>query len=198
MTVQRIFASADGSVGEARQFVIDRLVDVPAVVKDSVALMVSELSTNALVHAGGGFAIVVDRADDAVFVSVSDRGNGTPALQSPGSSEPHGRGLRIVDALSDEWGISAASDEETTVWFRLSLRSPETGPSGDRSVVSEVADSEARDGQPEAHPASSAGPSATSGGSPSRTISYRLHGPRRRSRVDSETTSGVGRTRQIR
>ena len=99
--------------------------DAPGEVQDSVALMVSELSTNALLHASGGFEVAVDRSELTISVSVIDRGDGTPVLQSPKFSEPHGRGLRIVAALSDEWGVSATSDGKA-VWFRMKLHDPGT------------------------------------------------------------------------
>lgn len=121
MIVRRRFDAADKSVGAARRFVLGIIVDAPAEVRDSVALMVSELSTNSVVHASSGFDIGVDRSDRSVFVSVNDRGVGIPVLRSPESSEPHGRGLRIVDALADEWGISSAENEGNTVWFKISL-----------------------------------------------------------------------------
>ena len=121
MTVRRAFGPTEGSVGAARQFVVGVIVDAPPEVQDSVSLMVSELSTNALVHGDSGFDIRVDRTDHAVVISVSDRSGGTPALQSPASSEPHGRGLRIVDALSDEWGIAYTPHDGKTVWFRMSM-----------------------------------------------------------------------------
>jgi hypothetical protein len=99
--------------------------DAPTEVQDSVSLMVSELATNALLHASGGFEVAVDRSERTVSVSVSDRGDGTPVLQSPKFSEPHGRGLRIVATLSDQWGISGTPDGKA-VWFRLHLEESAT------------------------------------------------------------------------
>jgi len=124
MTTTEQFSAVDASVGAARTFVTGMMADAQADIQDSVALMVSELATNALVHASGGFAVSVERSDGSMFVSISDRGEGTPVLQAPPSSEPHGRGLRIVDKLSDEWGISpppGGGRRGKTVWFRLSL-----------------------------------------------------------------------------
>ena len=124
------FIAADESVGAARTFVAGMMADTPQTVRDSVSLMVSELATNALVHAAGGFEVSVERSDATVFVSVSDRGEGTPVLQAPPSSEPHGRGLRIVDKLADDWGISPLSDGDRrgkTVWFRLAMHSSDVG-----------------------------------------------------------------------
>ena len=69
----------------------------------------------------------MERSDGTVFVAISDRGEGTPVLQAPPSSEPHGRGLRIVDKLADEWGISPLPDggrRGKSVWFRKALHPP--------------------------------------------------------------------------
>jgi anti-sigma regulatory factor (Ser/Thr protein kinase) len=130
MTVRRRFEASEGSVGAARRFVTGTISDAPTELKDSVSVMVSELSTNALLHASGGFEVAVDRSELTISVSVIDRGDGTPVLQSPKFSEPHGRGLRIVAALSDEWGISATSDGKA-VWFRLNLQGSGTTASAD-------------------------------------------------------------------
>jgi anti-sigma regulatory factor (Ser/Thr protein kinase) len=123
MIVRRRFEASEGSVSAARRFVAAVVSDAPTEVRDSVSVMVSELSTNALLHASGGFEVAVDRSELTVSVSVIDQGDGTPVLQSPRFSEPHGRGLRIVAALSDEWGVSATSDGKA-VWFRMKLHDP--------------------------------------------------------------------------
>jgi two-component sensor histidine kinase len=124
------FAPADRSVAAARRFVEGELTGVPTDVQDAVLLMVSELATNALVHAESGFDVTVDRSDRSVLVSVSDDGVGTPTVQSPGASEPHGRGIRIVNRLSDEWGIApgtGSADHLKTVWFRVFVAPPSHG-----------------------------------------------------------------------
>lgn len=114
-------------MGNARRFVSQAISDLPGERQDSANLMVSELATNALVHASSGFSVSIDRSDTAVTISVTDRGDGTPAMQSPSSSEPHGRGLRIVEALSDSWGITPTAGTGKSVWFQLSLRSTSVG-----------------------------------------------------------------------
>ena len=50
-------------------------------------------------------------------------------MQAPGATEPHGRGLRVVDALSEEWGVSPSGDEGKTVWFRILLQRPSSNSS---------------------------------------------------------------------
>ncbi len=192
MTTQERFDPNEGSVGAARRFVAGAIVGAPVDVRDSVALMVSELSTNALVHAGGAFDIMVDQTDDSVFVAVSDQGDGSPVLQSPESTEPHGRGLRIVDALSDEWGISAPSDRGKTVWFRVALRSPETLRSGDCSDEIGASGPEAQVERPMSPHAAE---STTSKPGWSRTLSSGQRRACRRWRGHSGTIPRVRRTR---
>ncbi|MDI3386169.1 ATP-binding protein [Streptomyces sp. B-S-A8] len=76
---------------------------------DDVALCVSELATNALLHGvppGRGYLLrIAARADGAVRVEVHDSGGGE--VRSPGA-EPEdegGRGLHLVGALADRWGV---------------------------------------------------------------------------------------------
>lgn len=121
--VSRRFVSSPDSVGEARRFASEYIADMPPELRDTISLMVSELSTNSLVHACVGFVVTIDRSPTLLRVSVTDQGDGTPAMQTPGSHEPHGRGLRIVEALSDHWGITNSSGDGKTVWFQMGLTS---------------------------------------------------------------------------
>lgn len=122
MTVERQFGSDRTSAAAGRQFVSDATADLPSETREQIALMVSELATNSLVHAATGFEIRVDRSDSRIRVEVTDVGWGQPALRSPGSREPHGRGLQIVKALSDRWGTSETSEQVgKTVWFELGI-----------------------------------------------------------------------------
>ncbi len=123
MTSKRSFGAYEKSVGEARRFVSGLTGDLPDDLRDAVALMVSELATNALIHASSGFDVAVDRSASLMRVSVSDRGDGTPEVHSPDFTEPHGRGLQIVEALSNEWGIIPYFAAGKTVWFQISLES---------------------------------------------------------------------------
>lgn len=119
MTTERRFDDTEASVGDSRRFVASATADAPAAVRDAIVLMVSELATNAIVHAGGGFAVRVERDDGSIHVTVTDQGTGTPAVQHPDEHQPHGRGLRIVDELSDEWGTEDTADHGKAVWFRI-------------------------------------------------------------------------------
>jgi anti-sigma regulatory factor (Ser/Thr protein kinase) len=122
MTVRRSFGLDRASVGASRKFVAETLADLPEDIRESAVLMMSELATNAVVHALTGFEVCIDRGATQVRVEVADVGEGEPRLRSPSSSEPHGRGLRIVEELSDEWGMVESDDHAgKSVWFAVRL-----------------------------------------------------------------------------
>jgi serine/threonine-protein kinase RsbW len=118
---ERGFPHTPASVTEARRFVLDALSEVPNDSREVIAVMISELATNALRHAATPFSVRVEHRGRAVRVEVTDGGEGHPAVLSPEPSEPSGRGLRIVDSLSDTWGVTPSGRQGKTVWFTLSL-----------------------------------------------------------------------------
>ncbi|MDX2802665.1 ATP-binding protein [Streptomyces scabiei] len=76
-------------------------------VTEAAALVMAELLANAVLHASGpAVRLIVDRpADDRVHLAVVDRApHRTPELGEPGSGDTSGRGLVLVEALSDRWG----------------------------------------------------------------------------------------------
>lgn len=120
--MQRRLDGVPGSVAQARRFAIGTLVDLPDDIVNDVEVMVSELATNALVHAATSFAVTIDRHEHQIYVEVTDAGVGIPTRRSPGETEPHGRGLTIVEELSDQWGtVPNAGEVGKSVWFTLNL-----------------------------------------------------------------------------
>jgi serine phosphatase RsbU (regulator of sigma subunit)/anti-sigma regulatory factor (Ser/Thr protein kinase)/PAS domain-containing protein len=87
---------------------------------DTVTLVVSELVTNAVTHAGGEVALEVRRLDDAVRVSVTDTSPDAPQHQDPGPREEHGRGVHLVDVLAARWGTTSLPDGKR-VWAELDV-----------------------------------------------------------------------------
>jgi anti-sigma regulatory factor (Ser/Thr protein kinase) len=86
----------------------------------SLALMVSEVVTNALLHGASGFDVelAVFQHDHVVRVEVCDRGEGfVPAPQALDHAGDGGYGLYLVEQLSDRWGWSRS--DRTTVWFEV-------------------------------------------------------------------------------
>jgi anti-sigma regulatory factor (Ser/Thr protein kinase) len=130
---RREFPLAVGSASAARRFVVDELTRTAAAgtdVVDDVGVIVSELATNCIRHARTGFVVTVDNSRDALRVEVTDSGAGVPAVRSPGPREPSGRGLQLVQALSDEWGLAPGPRGGKTVWFTVSFDGPGPGTAG--------------------------------------------------------------------
>jgi len=86
-------------------------------VSDEAALLVSEVVTNALRHAGSGVAVHIDLGDDAVRVTVTDHGPGWPQRRD---ATIGGWGLNLVETIATRWG-AYPSDDGKSVWFELPL-----------------------------------------------------------------------------
>ncbi|WP_448332329.1 ATP-binding protein [Streptomyces sp. DSM 41534] len=91
---------------------------------DDVSLIVSELATNAMRHGsipGRLFRVQLTLTKTRLRIAVSDpRGERLPRPRHPSPRDRHGRGLLIVRALADRWGVR----ERTTgkeIWAELDL-----------------------------------------------------------------------------
>jgi anti-sigma regulatory factor (Ser/Thr protein kinase) len=86
-----------------------------------IELLAGELVSNAVVHGPAGEPVrVAVRVDGPrVRVAVSDRGGGVPQVRHAEPTEPSGRGMALVEALSTTWGTARLPDGGTTVWFEL-------------------------------------------------------------------------------
>ncbi|HVL98940.1 MAG TPA: ATP-binding protein [Egibacteraceae bacterium] len=80
-------------------------------------LLLSELVGNVLRHARTDFHVDID-VSERVRVEVRDGTAILPALQEARQDEERGRGLALVAALSDDWGVSATSSGKL-VWFEV-------------------------------------------------------------------------------
>jgi anti-sigma regulatory factor (Ser/Thr protein kinase) len=109
------------SVPAARRFVRDTLHGKSGDILDAAELMTSELATNCVQHAQTSFELAIYDAERHIRVEVRDTGRGRPVRQSPAPTDRTGRGLLIVEAMSDTWGIEPSSAGKT-VWFTLPQR----------------------------------------------------------------------------
>jgi len=160
MSRQRTFANDVACVSESRRFVLDAVGALSPGIADSIAVMVSELTANAVRHTGSQFTVTVDRSAAQIRVEVSDTGSGDPIVRSPGPADPSGRGLRIIEALAGDWGvIPAVGAQGKTVWFTIAVESElEDGPEIALDVSAPAQRSEMRAGEaPGAPPASDGG-----------------------------------------
>ena len=95
---------------------------------DAAALCVTELLTNAIRHAsplsGRWLQVTWDLEDESVEIAVSDGGSTTlPRASRPALSALGGRGLAIVETLSQRWGVRSAG-RGNTVWAILAAPCP--------------------------------------------------------------------------
>jgi anti-sigma regulatory factor (Ser/Thr protein kinase) len=94
----------------------------PAKTQDAV-LLISELVTNAVKYGPehGEIRLIIAEDDARTRFTVHDTGAGPLPEMRPADRLPHqggGHGLRLVDRVSDRWGVERGS---TRVWFELDL-----------------------------------------------------------------------------
>jgi anti-sigma regulatory factor (Ser/Thr protein kinase) len=105
---------AAGAAGAADGWA-DASVDV-----DTVALLVSEVVTNAILHARSSVTLTVDVADDVVRITVRDGSPVQPRVHTVAPTSATGRGMLLLDRLAKRWGVEA--DPVTggkVVWFEV-------------------------------------------------------------------------------
>jgi Histidine kinase-like ATPase domain len=103
-----------GVVGRCRDFTREALVDwrwLPAddeeqqEVAEDVLLLVSEMVTNACLHAGGPLELALNCTAERLRIEVADGSAVAPAPRQSGPSVPGGHGLRVMEKLSRAWGV---------------------------------------------------------------------------------------------
>jgi two-component sensor histidine kinase len=100
---------------------------------DEILVCVSELATNALLHGvppGRGFRIRMSLDAYALLrVELHDSGTGVPRIPdtADNAADESGRGLVLVEALSDKWGVGARNPGKI-VWCEFALRGGPDGP----------------------------------------------------------------------
>ena len=110
--------SVPRSVAAVRRFAVEACGDCADDVRDTVALLVSEVATNALVHGTGDVQVRVARRGPVLRVEVADGSTQAPLPRSADPDAEGGRGLALVDALASDWGTEVTGTGKT-VWFEL-------------------------------------------------------------------------------
>ena len=85
---------------------------------EDAQLVVSELATNAVLHARSPFTVLAHSDSSRVRLSVQDRSPVEPILRSNGHEATSGRGLHVVAALTHDWGVDH-TNEGKAVWAEL-------------------------------------------------------------------------------
>ncbi|GAB6984094.1 ATP-binding protein [Nocardioides pyridinolyticus] len=114
--------AAELSAREARQLVRAVLADarVSTEATETALLLVSELVTNAVLHADGRPVLDVAVEPELLRISVSDTGRGMPEVQTDNPLlSDRGRGMLLVDSLASRWGSERTGARGKRVWFEL-------------------------------------------------------------------------------
>jgi anti-sigma regulatory factor (Ser/Thr protein kinase) len=96
---------------------------------DPARLLVAELANNASAHgrvAGRDFRLALYVVGDTLRIEVTDtRGQELPCPRTPAPDAESGRGLLLVEALADRWGVSEGRFPRKTVWAELRSTAPQ-------------------------------------------------------------------------
>jgi hypothetical protein len=116
---QRTFGYSIGAPASARHFAVDAVRRWGAGdMEDDVALVVTELAANAIVHAHTGFTLALSVQEDTLRISVRD-GAPPPAGDGPALPPAPLHGLGAVDALASRWGVESFGPAGKEVWVEL-------------------------------------------------------------------------------
>jgi anti-sigma regulatory factor (Ser/Thr protein kinase) len=112
------FTADPHSVLGARHFVADSLAaeGCPFATVETATLLVSELASNAVLHARSPFQVSMCRQDHSLTVAVTDGSDVPPVTREV--TPAGGRGLRLVNALATEWGVCPREGGKA-VYFRI-------------------------------------------------------------------------------
>jgi anti-sigma regulatory factor (Ser/Thr protein kinase) len=88
---------------------------------DDTLLVITELVHNVIQHTGDGGELAVSRPRDVVRVEVFDHSQDLPRLLKPAPHRIGGRGIMLVNAVSQEWG-SRLTPTGKVVWAHMPIR----------------------------------------------------------------------------
>ena len=92
-------------------------------IMDAAELCVSELVTNAVLHAGTSMRLEIRYGASILRLSVHDESPNVPVLARHTQTASTGRGLAMVAAVADAWGIDQHNGNGKTVWCELTVHS---------------------------------------------------------------------------
>jgi serine/threonine-protein kinase RsbW len=118
---RRVFPGQADQIANARDFTRRVLASCP--VLDEAVLLVSELATNAVEHtatgSGGHFDVIIYRDETLLIIAVKDEGSDkAPVTRSVDELAEGGRGLGLVELITDRWGY-CGNERGRTVWLEM-------------------------------------------------------------------------------
>ena len=123
-TVELTLTGEPEAAAKARQALRALGGAIPEPLYDDLALLVNELVTNSIRHAGlgedGWIKLYAAVTAGVVRAEITDSGRGfSPVVRQPALLDVGGRGLYLLEELADRWGVS--DDGQTRAWFEIDL-----------------------------------------------------------------------------
>jgi anti-sigma regulatory factor (Ser/Thr protein kinase) len=122
------------SATRARQLTREQLAaSCPAEAVEVAALLVTELVSNAILHARTDIVLIVDVVPGRVVLRVRDGSDIAPVARGYGPEAATGRGIALVEKLASEWGVDR-SDDGKEVWCRIDFEAAVDAPSANEAT----------------------------------------------------------------
>jgi len=118
--------STPESVRISRELVRSTLHSIDTDLVEVAAILTDEMVTNAIKHGRPPISLAIESDNEGIAISVADSGPGFPIARTVSRTAEDGRGLMIIDVLSDEWGVVPLYQGKQ-VWIRLHVRDVLTG-----------------------------------------------------------------------
>jgi GAF domain-containing protein/anti-sigma regulatory factor (Ser/Thr protein kinase) len=131
------------AVPRARRFAVTALSGLfPDELVDDVALIISELVTNAFLHGEPPVVVRISAHAHLVHIEVADESRSAPMRGRPDSNAMTGRGMGLIEALSSRWGVAPEANGKK-VWCELEATSddlpsafaPDLPPASDVAAI---------------------------------------------------------------
>lgn len=153
-----LLRQAPTSAALARSFVAETLRTWRASdCVDAALLLTSELVTNAVLHSGDVVDLLMRLDGEVLRIEVQDGDQRLPVTRPRDDLSEHGRGMTVVAALADDWGVDTSAGGKV-VWCELSVSSsPAASTPGDGRLLSaltggRLASDDAHDGKAHLRP----------------------------------------------
>ena len=119
MPSQKLELPSDvASCSAARRFVRESLAQAADDLRANASLLVSEVVTNAVLHASGPVTVEIQQKGSAYRIAVSDGSRTPPTEKGYRADDATGRGLHLLDSLAAAWGWKRTGAGKV-VWFDL-------------------------------------------------------------------------------
>lgn len=87
--------------------------------RENAELLITELVTNAVVHASSEVTVQIQQDGDVIRFGVLDHGPGQIRMRVPAPGDVTGRGLYFLDQLDPDWNVTTEESGDKTIHFSL-------------------------------------------------------------------------------